>query len=568
MPATSQLSTAAPLRASALNRWLPVFLFAILWADLVRQLSYTWDTNEQYAYGWFVPFLALALFWRRWATRPSPLRLSRGESAGTLAHCQGEGLGVKDSGESSPGFPRGLFARGLVCLLAFCLLPLRVVHEINQDWPLISWPLATVVVALSLYAVFMQGGWRLLTHFAFPICFILVAVRWPYRIEHGLTQNLMQVVASLTVEILGWFNIPALQRGNLIELSTGVLGVDEACSGIRSFQSTLMAALFLGELYLLRWPIRLVLVGAGLTTAFLLNLCRTLLLTWQANAHGLSAIDKWHDPAGLTIAVACFAILWLLAVLIKHKYSPSTRLTPGPSNPQPSTFNPQLPSALRTYLLAIGLWSLLCLVATEVWYRGHELRRADTAQWWVSYPTNLPSFQPVNVSKAAAKLLRHDMESGGSWDDPDGTKWSVFCFRWKEGDPAARMSAQGHRPEYCLVGSGHNLIAMSGTQYLPAKGIALPFRLYTFDRAERPMHVFFCLWEDGAETQAGYGKTKTGDRLRTAWAGRRGMGQQTLEIICTGYPDMAAAEKAARERLPGLIRVENHKTEPIAGGSR
>ena len=39
----------------------------------------------------------------------------------------------------------------------------------------------------------------------------------------------------------------AIQRGNLIELSTGVLGVDEACSGIRSFQSTLMAALFLDE---------------------------------------------------------------------------------------------------------------------------------------------------------------------------------------------------------------------------------------------------------------------------------------------------------------------------------
>ena len=64
----------APLPAAAPSAgfwklWLPILLFAALWVDLVRQLSYQWNASEQYAYGWFVPFLSLGLFFKRWANR-------------------------------------------------------------------------------------------------------------------------------------------------------------------------------------------------------------------------------------------------------------------------------------------------------------------------------------------------------------------------------------------------------------------------------------------------------------------------------------------------------------------
>src|ERR1039457_3872197 len=211
---------------------LPLILFGVLWADLVRQLSYTWETSEQYAYGWFVPFFAAALLWRRWLDRPAP-QLSPFNFPWPVK-CPPTSLGLLSA---------------FCFLLCLLLLPLRVIYEINPDWPLCSWLMTLTVVGISLYAVFLAGGWKWVRHFAFPVCFILVAVQWPYRIDHGLTQGLMRVVAGLTVELLGWLNIPAFQHGNLIEVSTGVVGIDEACSGIRSFQSTLMAALFLGELY-------------------------------------------------------------------------------------------------------------------------------------------------------------------------------------------------------------------------------------------------------------------------------------------------------------------------------
>jgi drug/metabolite transporter (DMT)-like permease len=43
-----------------------------LWFLLCRELSGEWSLNEQYNYGWFVPFFALYLFWLRWQNRPEP----------------------------------------------------------------------------------------------------------------------------------------------------------------------------------------------------------------------------------------------------------------------------------------------------------------------------------------------------------------------------------------------------------------------------------------------------------------------------------------------------------------
>jgi exosortase len=517
-------------------RFAPLLALGILWADLVRQLSYQWSTNEQYAYGWFVPLLSIGLLWR------------------------------KCTATSRPAIPDPQTLRAptwmllLVGIVVFAFFPIRIVHEINQDWPLFSWPLAIAVVVMSLYSVFLMGGWQWVGYLAFPVCFILVAVKWPYQFEHTLTHGLMRAVAGLTVSILGCLDVVAFQHGNLIELSSGTIGIDEACSGIRSLQSTLMGSLFLSELYLLGWWWRAMLIGSGVLLAFCFNVVRALVLTWQASCQGIAAVEKWHDTFGLTVFLACFAALWLLAWFLKSKTStgtaPDSPAVRSPVVGSPVVHSPVVSSFPRLFTYAVSGWVAFIILGNEIWYRSHDTSSAQSVRWWLNSPTNLPSFQQVSVPESARKLLKYDQGAASSWEEKDGVKWFAYCFRWRAGDPTARMSALGHRPEYCLTGSGHELDADLGTKYFQANGMDFPFRAYVFDQSQRPLHVFFCLWEDGAEKQVGFGKSKYLDRLRSVISGRRGLGQQTFEIVVSGYPTIERAEQAVRQRFPGLVQME------------
>jgi hypothetical protein len=70
MPSILPAETDHPVAArppSPLARLVPAGLaLAFLWFSLCRHLSAEWIYNEQYSYGWFVPFFVLFLFWLRW----------------------------------------------------------------------------------------------------------------------------------------------------------------------------------------------------------------------------------------------------------------------------------------------------------------------------------------------------------------------------------------------------------------------------------------------------------------------------------------------------------------------
>src|SRR5262245_37394951 len=160
----------------------------------------------------------------------------------------------------------------------------------------------------------------------------------------------------------------AFQRGSLIELSTGVVGINEACSGIRSFQATLMGALFMGELYLLSWPRRFGLILSGTVLAFFLNVMRTLFLTWHASDNGVEALKKWHDRAGLTVFLISFGLLWAIA------WSLRSRSNLPLSDRRPLGWDAK---AARRFLMAIGCWFLCIIGFNELWYRVHEFKRIE-----------------------------------------------------------------------------------------------------------------------------------------------------------------------------------------------
>src|SRR5437764_1469998 len=126
----------------------------------------------------------------------------------------------------------------------------------------------------------------------------------------------MRVVSAVAAETVTLFGIPAQLEGNLIRVSNGLVGINEACSGVRSLQTSLMIGLLLGELKRLSILRRVVLVAGAVVIAFIANCGRAFFLVWIAATKNIAAIDPWHEIAGYTIVTLVFVGSWFIAILL------------------------------------------------------------------------------------------------------------------------------------------------------------------------------------------------------------------------------------------------------------
>ena len=272
---------------------LPLLFFGALWFVLCRQLSGEWLVNEQYNYGWFVPFFALYLFWLRWQDRPTP-------------EVRSQKLEVRSR----------LVAAFIGIPALFLLLPVRLFEIASPEWRPLGWIHAASVATLTLLYLWCVGGKPWVRHFAFPVAFFFVAVPWPTAVEVPIIQGLMRMVADVAAETAMLLGIPAQVEGNLIRVSTGLVGVNEACSGIRSLQTSLMIGLLFGELKRLSVLRRVALVIGAVIIAVFANFLRAVFLVTVAATKNISEVSRWHDVAGYTIIALVFVSTMGLAYLL------------------------------------------------------------------------------------------------------------------------------------------------------------------------------------------------------------------------------------------------------------
>ena len=529
-PAVAASDIARDDRASfAWKAAIPSLLFlVIVWLEVVRHLRPTWSLDPQYGYGWSVPFLAAFLLWKRWPQRPEPQA------------------------------PRRLWPAVLIVVAStLILIPVRFVAEANPDWRLLGWAFALTGVAASLALVFLHGGSPWLRYFAFPFLFFLVAVPWPTQFEQLIIQNLMRIVTGINVAFLNLAGVPALQHGNVVEVGSGLIGIEEACSGVRSLQATLMISLFLGDLYSFGVVRRTCLVIAGALLAFLCNVARTAILVWIGAGRGISAMEKWHDPAGLSILLVCLFGLWLLSLLMR-RHSGATDPSLVPVERQGGEIF-GLTGRRFQFVAGLFLAAVVTLVLAEagvqVWYSRHQSAIANS-RWTVQWPESEPGYKPMPVAPEAAGLLHYDDGGGASWEEANGRRWNMYFFRWLPGRTAARF-VKIHRPDICLPASGMTLLKDDGIHVLQVHGLNLPVRSYRFDDHGAALHVFYCYWDarssyENAEAAEEEDWTARG-RLRAAIRGRRELGAQMLEIAVWGVEDDRAANEALLQQLGRVV---------------
>jgi exosortase/archaeosortase family protein len=157
--------------------------------------------------------------------------------------------------------------------------------------------------------------------FLFPTALWLLSAPLLAVVENNLNLFLMHKVTSVVFFVFDRLGLPLEQRGNVLVLPTGSVGVAEACSGIRSLTGCLFAGSFLAAVCLQsRWK-QAALVGASLLFAFLANLLRSLFLTSWAYGYGAISIEgAIHEISGYAVlGLTVMALMCLLPFLERRK---------------------------------------------------------------------------------------------------------------------------------------------------------------------------------------------------------------------------------------------------------
>jgi exosortase len=523
-----------------------------LWFLLCRQLSGEWSVNDQYSYGWFVPFFAAFLFWLRWEDRPE-VEGRKAEAGG------GRGLAI-----------------GLAIIALLVLLPVRLFEVANPDWRPLDWLHAAVVVMLTLLSIWAAGGWPWVRHFAFPVCFIFVAAPWLTPIEEPIVQGLMRGVAAVATETLTLFGVPAQLEGNLIRVSTGLVGVNEACSGVRSLQTSLMIGLLFGELKRLSLLKRCLLVTGALGIAIVANFGRAFFLVWIAATKNVAAVDSWHDLAGYAIVALVFCGSLALAAMLGRDSKVESRKAKVEDRTQNSGF-----LLSTSYFLLCLCWLLAIEIGVETWYRSHERGLVAREGWKARWPESARDFRDIHLDETTKRILRFDDGRGATWRLPktDGGGRTaddaalLYFFRWRPGGNSALL-ANLHRPDVCLPASGWVQVRDFGIRaYRITDNFSLPFRHFLFSQnaaAGRPRfaHAFYCLREDRVRSDAedSLGREEFAqepsewsrrERVSLVMEGRRHLGQQVMEFVLLTRQEVAAEEAEGRfgAMVTGLVET-------------
>ena len=515
--------------------WSALIGLVAVWWLAIRMLWIEWEIDPQYSYGFLVPILCVVLFLQRWRDRPSTL----------------------ESGN--------LFILGMVALPALgYLLAVQPFYEANPEWRIPGILGALTAVLLTLLLLCSIGGSAWVKHFLFPVSFFLIAIPWPRNAEEAIMGFFMEKNAMAALEILHWLGYEAVRRGHLITLPTGTLGVEEACSGVRSLQSGIMASLFFGEVFRFSGFFRTVLVSISILVALFGNFLRATILSIIASNEGIDAVEKWHDMAGYAILISTLGTLWLIA----HFYS-TIRCK---RNPASATINVSPDAALTiskpivlTCISTVFL-SAASLAGTELWYRAHEAGTMSESTWTLK--SGSAGTKPVQISERTRRILFFPDGFSERFADSEGRTWQVFYLRW----PAGRTAIQAlniHDPRTCLASIGMVLEKQLPSLTIQVGKESFRFRVFLFRDAGRQVLVFHSIISGGISTEHNYRgiETVSGEEytLKGRWQvvtkGIRNRGQTLFEAAVWNTTDVATAANTLAAFLARTMRDDRPESK-------
>ncbi len=417
-----------------------------------------WREFPELSHGYFAPFCALALLWQ-----------SRGETDLTSNWSSTQVLVAQG----------GLFVLGLstAWLSALAALAQGLFH--SQTAFLTGMTFSVFV--LSGILALSRGPAQLVRLNGASLCATALwwfAVPLPSGTLARFTLLLQDLITAGSVKAVHWFGLPAVRDGNIIKLADALVGVEEACSGIRSLTACLFAGVVLGGLMLRGVPKRIFTVTAAGALAVFSNFFRSIMLCLLA-ARGVEINGWWHDATAYAVLGVTALVLFAGCLLLSRPKGDTTEKTS-------SVWSARRPRFATHFLLGGAVVLLLMLVGFKLAPQPAsdrpppdlaQLMALDHQGWLHRTDESIFAFSTaLNTTFLRQETyLRND------------TQLTFYVAFW-----SAHQSTLGsvalHTPDICLPGGGW--VASS----LPPPIAIYPLpdpRRFAFEKDSFPQYVWF-----------------------------------------------------------------------------
>ena len=435
-----------------------------------------WRENPDLSHGFFIPFVFVLLVWE--SRRQGPWRWLHATPAlaGALVLTLGLGFvcfGLAGIFAASLAWNHAVVSVFLAATLG-CFLLSGLFLLADEHWRIVpfNW--------ISLTAIFL---WLLVT----PV---------PDGTYARLTLSLQSWVTGAVLETLHFLGVPARQHGNVIELATTSVGVEEACSGIRSLTACIFAGFFFAGWQVRRPVRRFVVIIAAPFLAIGMNFLRSLTLTLLANG-GRDISGAWHDATGYAILGVTAIILAGLSIALESRDEmPRPAAAAGPAGTL--RWPPRIFMIAACATLGLGAFFYANGRPAPASNRAPpdlgRLLPVAAPGWTVMTSASL--YQFAEILKTSHLLERTYLRTEGSGRF---TQITVYLAYWAPGQTSVSRVAS-HTPDACWPGAGWVAQPVKETrQATNVPGFSLApaeHRLFT-NSAEYSQNVWFWHIYDG-----------------------------------------------------------------------
>jgi len=376
-----------------------------------------------------------------------------------------------------------------------------------------------------------------------------------------LTQSLQSLIAAAVLSSLHFLGVAAERMGNVINLAHVSVGVEEACSGVRSLISCVFAALFLSAVSVRRPFSRAALVIAAAPLAVGMNFLRSLTLTLLAN-DGVNIEGFWHDVTGYAVLGLTTLLLFIFAralesrppALVEKDLSSTVSEEARQSAVSSTGWALMITNALL--VLTLGTWLLFAVKTRPLPSRAHvavapdinRLIPSSSPGWTVTTRNDLYQFSSELRTRFLAERSFTRIVRGAE------QQITIYIAFWPAGQVPVSL-VEAHTPDACWPGGGwiedvrrhEHLVLRTSSHTLPSA----EFR--TFRLQGYPQNVWYWHLFDGQVIEQN-GANSPRQLLSLAWHyGFRKDGDQYFVRISSNLPwEQIANEPVMREAVDHL----------------